>query len=227
MKLVCISDTHRAHLDYTEILKDLGGDVLIHAGDSGCHDEKTSSTFMTWAQKVSSGFQYGGLFTFGNHDTFPVDPDNLQAMKDLAGARVQLLINESVQVEGVKFWVSPYSLPYGRTFSAFTLPEAELRKLYSQIPDNTEIIISHVPPFGILDNGHGSEALIERIEQLQPKLVIFGHIHERHGVLVRDGITYVNAASIGTVTEGPWLPLVIEYKDGAVTFDSPEQMSVT
>ena len=228
MKLVLLSDTHRAHVEYTEILKSVGGDLLIHAGDSDCYDLQTAVTFMGWLAKVSKYFTHGSLVTFGNHDNYAVDPDVLESLKEMhAAENVRIAVNESIEIAGLKFWASPYSQPYGNSYSAFTLPNSELKKIYAQIPMECDVIVSHVPPFGILDNGHGSEALIERIEHVQPRLVIFGHIHERHGSVVKHGITFVNASSIGTIDKGPWLPIYVEIDDKNVSVEPPGELDVT
>lgn len=56
--------------------------------------------------------------------------------------------------------------------------------------------LTHGPPSGILDlaqevNPVGCEALRDRLPYLQPRLHVFGHIHEAHGVEFR---TYTNMA---------------------------------
>jgi Icc-related predicted phosphoesterase len=68
------------------------------------------------------------------------------------------------------------------------------------IPDDTNVLISHGPPFAILDRADdgwncGCEELLRRIESLQHlKLVVFGHIHTAWGMTYRNGVTFVNAS---------------------------------
>lgn len=99
-------------------------------------------------------------------------------------------------------------------------------ELYAQIPDDTDILLTHGPPFGMLDvtiHGHksvGCDMLLERIQTGLPdmKLHIWGHIHEDRGVIideeglygenarrsiegddgVRRGTIFANAANAGT-----------------------------
>ncbi len=72
--------------------------------------------------------------------------------------------------------------------------EEQLKAKFDLIPDDTDILITHGPPDGILDSvrkygpfSHeremsvGSEALMMAIERVRPQLHIFGHIHEGYG----------------------------------------------
>jgi Icc-related predicted phosphoesterase len=226
MRIIALSDTHRTHTDYTEILRSLGGDVLIHAGDSDCYDENTTRTFLNWCKLVAPIYKHGMLLTFGNHDTWAAD--NLDEVEDmLEGSGVRLLINQSIEIEGISFWLSPYSLATSRTWNAFTLPEGELAKVWAQMPETTDVVVTHTPAHSVLDKGHGSKSLIERLEAIKPRLHICGHIHEYHGSEARDGITYVNAATVGTVDRGPWFPAIIDLEPDKVVVESPYEMDVT
>ena len=61
-----------------------------------------------------------------------------------------------------------------------------LLELHSHIPPETEVLLTHGPPHGILDTIHngesvGCEELISRLRAIRPRLHVFGHIHEAHG----------------------------------------------
>ncbi|SFS33448.1 hypothetical protein SAMN05660206_101200 [Sphingobacterium wenxiniae] len=65
------------------------------------------------------------------------------------------------------------------------------------IPDDTDILITHGPPFGILDETvygkrTGGEELLLRVYQVKPKYHIFGHIHEDHGSFTKGETTFIN-----------------------------------
>ena len=98
-------------------------------------------------------------------------------------------------VEGFKVFGCPWSLP---VWGVFQRNELELKVKYAQIPEDTDILISHGPPFGILDkvlegDNVGSKELLARVSELKKlKLVVFGHIHESSGI---DGM-FVNAAVV-------------------------------
>lgn len=93
--------------------------------------------------------------------------------------------------------------------------EAEIAAMCKLIPDDTQILVTHMPPYGILDiapdlvpdlNSHtgyketlvhiGSEALLNRIKSLKDlRLHMFGHSHEDGGKVVEiNGVMYSNAA---------------------------------
>ena len=40
----------------------------------------------------------------------------------------------------------------------------------------------------------GCKYLKQRIDSIKPKYVIFGHVHERAGILEKNEITYINTA---------------------------------
>jgi Icc-related predicted phosphoesterase len=82
--------------------------------------------------------------------------------------------------------------------------EARLAKM-----KGANVVITHSPPFGIMDvvkgnysrrpDGQqlGSPALARLVRQEQPALHIFGHIHECRGVHREHGITWANVANSG------------------------------
>jgi Icc-related predicted phosphoesterase len=66
------------------------------------------------------------------------------------------------------------------------------------IPENTDLLITHGPPFGILDQladeTHiGCKDLLNRVYQLRLKAHVFGHVHESFGSINRRGIQFINA----------------------------------
>lgn len=98
---------------------------------------------------------------------------------------------------GINIYGSPYSKTFGSW--AFMESESELEQRWKNIPDNTNILIVHGPPFGygdMTERGErvGSESLTERIQQIRPKWVVTGHIHEAYGRYRMGGTTVINAA---------------------------------
>ena len=66
------------------------------------------------------------------------------------------------------------------------------------IPANTDILITHGPPYGILDKNRVGfsavcQSLKRAVKRIQPKLHVFGHIHEAGGMVEMEGTTFVNA----------------------------------
>jgi Icc-related predicted phosphoesterase len=97
---------------------------------------------------------------------------------------------------------------------AFSLSSPDDRKsLYAQIPREIDVLISHGPPFGILDTEHrfgqhdGCRELLKTVNRLRPKLHVFGHIHGACGVFETDHTTFVNASRLGLhgTDDGPFV----------------------
>jgi Icc-related predicted phosphoesterase len=109
------------------------------------------------------------------------------------------LEDSSVTIDGVKFWGSPYQPPFHDW--AFNRSDEERQVIYSNIPDDVDVLLSHGPPYQILDLCYdGTEAgcpiLYDEIfNRIKPKMVVFGHIHEAAGHKLIDGINFVNAST--------------------------------
>jgi hypothetical protein len=65
-----------------------------------------------------------------------------------------------------------------------------LTDTYARIPADTEILLTHTPPYEVLDTTRrgknaGCDVLAARLEELQAcRLHLFGHIHEAHGAVI-------------------------------------------
>jgi Icc-related predicted phosphoesterase len=97
---------------------------------------------------------------------------------------------------------------------------AKLDRVWQQIPEDTDVIVVHGPPKGVLDFSHkrdgsiemcGCSALKKRIDKIKPKLVLFGHIHNNRGIINsgvmspgESNIVYSNG-SVVTDGEFGWL----------------------
>jgi Icc-related predicted phosphoesterase len=210
LRIACISDTHRQHTDYTDELK-AGGFLLVHTGDADCSDERTWQTFIAWAKKVSKHFKHGMVFVPGNHDTY-VQENLDECREELVGTRIHLLINESVEFEGFRVFGSPYVLPTGHpAYNAFTTNGEALENIWESVPADLDLLATHGPASGILDDYYGDPWLFEAIRSKRPKLHVFGHIHGQAGSSQRHGTLHVNAAIIGTINMGPYMPTWIDY----------------
>ena len=109
-------------------------------------------------------------------------------------------------VEGLKIFGTRFCWPK---------QQWEINEHWSQIPKDTDILVTHGPPQGILDGGSGCGALLGVIRKIRPRLVVFGHIHSAHGVVVGteedEGITFVNAAICGADSYTPVSePIIVE-----------------
>ncbi len=137
----------------------------------------------------------------GNHDPFH---DNRQILTTVFPSCIHLL-DEPYSYKGCTFWGTPWTRnfhgqnPKAKCFGLDT--EKELSKKFDLIALDTDVLISHCPPAGILDrvNGYstGSTALKRAIKRVKPLIHVFGHIHE-HGcqTLDKDGVLYINASYV-------------------------------
>lgn len=187
MKIVCISDTHGLHQD----IDVPDGDMLIHAGDLTVRGTSEQiNDMLEWFGSLPHKYK---ILIAGNHD-FGFE----QKLSDIiVPDSVIYLENTFVEIEGLKIWGSPVSTPYYDW--AFMWDISERTELYQKIPDNTDIVISHGPPYGVFDHTKtgvhaGCTALRDRLKQIKPKLCVFGHIHEDNGIKELEGTVYVNAA---------------------------------
>jgi Icc-related predicted phosphoesterase len=107
-----------------------------------------------------------------------------EMVKTLSDIGIELLIDRGVEIDGVEFYGVPWTPVFGNW--AFMKPEAELKEIWQAVPRSTDVLISHGPPYGVLDMTHfgeraGSTSHARVIQSIRPKLNCFGHIHECYG----------------------------------------------
>lgn len=192
MRFIALSDTHGWH----EKVVVPDGDVLLFAGDmcsSGTLREV--ERFGNWLRTQPHRHK---IVIAGNHD-WPFQREEKTAREAL-GEGVVYLQDQSVNLDGVLVYGSPWQPEFCRW--AFNLPRGDaLRKIWSKIPDQADVLLTHGPPHGILDQTFdrrlvGCEALRERLDSLpRLKLHVFGHIHEAYGKSQVGARTYLNASA--------------------------------
>jgi len=233
MKIVAISDTHTKHAKVT--IPEC--DVLIHAGDStwtGKFGEVVD--FVSWLREhpakriiVIAGTHELTLDRY--HRKF--DP----SIRDLVARdpfdRITYLENQSVTIDGVKFYGTPYTPWFHdwafngvetgtQPFSSMAIPK--LRDIYNYADEDTDVLVCHGPAFGCADvkpgeNGNdderlGSTDLLRRTQQLKKlKLLICGHIHEARGFVELQGKLYANVATLDRDYETARPPVVFEVNE--------------
>lgn len=192
MKIVSISDTHGHHRE----VKVPDGDVLIFAGDwtGSCNNQFAQlRDFLYWLQSLPHEHK---VVVPGNHDQLAeVDAERVLQAFTLAG--IHLLIDRGVEVDGLRIYGSPWT-PRFFNWSFMKDPWA-LKEVWAQIPAGTDVLVTHGPPRGILDQNFvgqacGCEHLRARLRAVRPMMHIFGHIHEGFGMKEVDGTTFINAA---------------------------------
>jgi hypothetical protein len=224
VKIVYVSDTHNYH----------GGviipecDLLIHGGDfSGTGLQFELENFFEWFTTQPAKSR---VVIAGNHDR-SFDPEKnvtgekprwlVELLEDYKNAgNNYYLENESCEIESLKIWGSPVTPSFGREFWAFNKDRgSEIAEVWKQIPDNADIVITHGPVYGILDNlmdGQrvGCMDLYKRMLEVLPLFHLSGHIHFANGVKYTEEITYINGAicdeSYNPINK-PWI-ITIENK---------------
>ena len=188
MRLVHLSDTHELH----RYVKVPDGDVLIHAGDFTNISSITAiNDFNDWLGDLPHAYK---IVIAGNHDSkFESRPS---IAKDMITNAIYLKDN-SVEIEGIKFYGSPYTPVFMEW--AFNATENQRKIIWDKIPDDTDVLITHGPPKMIMDvdpwgNHVGCGYLMARVKKIKPKVHSFGHIHEGYGMKKIDDTTFINCS---------------------------------
>lgn len=198
MKIVAISDTH-GH----EIRNLPQGDLLIHSGDwSGAGTYKETSDFILWLSKIRASYKKV-VCVPGNHDKW-VEANQDQATKEFKSISVDLLIDQETYHGGHMIYGMPWTPEFN--YWSFMANDIERSDYCSRIPKDTDILVTHGPPMGYLDtiatNGSlpgvsaGCQFIREAVIRVEPKVHIFGHIHEGAGVQRLGKTLLINAASV-------------------------------
>lgn len=193
MKLVLISDTHckMNKIDLPE------GDIMVHAGD---HSFRGTVHEMSDAMKflAKKGKNFNKIITIaGNHDWLG-EKDPLLMKQICEDNGVTYLQDSWTVIDDKVFYGSPWQPEFCNW--AFNVRRgAAIAKKWALIPDKVDVLITHGPVYGILDNCPdgsrvGCEELYKRVMQVRPEVHVFGHIHNAYGVQQFDGITFVNAS---------------------------------
>lgn len=219
MKICCISDTHEQH----HMIEDMPpADVLVHAGDfTGRGFGGAIESFAHWLRDQPYKHK---IVIAGNHDlTFESTGWAQRLLEDVC-PRVHYLNESGVEIDGVKFWGSPWT-PAFHNWAFNAERGADIRRHWNKIPDDTNVLITHGPPWGILDvvrhefnpssdGPLGCADLKERVLQLkQLKLHVFGHIHDGYGTVPASSLcqtTFVNASICNEKYRPNNRPVVVE-----------------
>lgn len=206
-----ISDMHG------ELPYDLpGGDLLIIAGDCTGSDRLIQwAHFFDWLKKQKYEKK---ILVAGNHDNYLT----ILPKPNERGYDFDYLCDSSVVFKGLKIYGIPYSLTFpflNPHCAAFTGSEEELEAKYDKIPNDVDILISHGPALGVMDQTKtgehvGSPSLLRKLMDIKPRLFISGHIHEAYDNYSVDFngkmMTFVNASIMNEDYEPVNKPVNIE-----------------
>jgi Icc-related predicted phosphoesterase len=197
MIIDCISDLHGFYPKLE------GGDLLIIAGDLTARD--TDDEYKKLFDWMYGYLKYKKIiFISGNHDNVIQDYSNFfkrsnanlinESLDKTYIKKIEYLCDSGTEFEGLRIWGSPWTKTFegmNPNCKAFTCDtEEELSVKFSLIPENTDILITHSPPYLIGDlvdsyraypEHVGSKALANKIKHSNIKLNVFGHIHSGYG----------------------------------------------
>jgi Icc-related predicted phosphoesterase len=187
MKVTVISDTHNQHLKLKNLPE---ADCIIHCGDFS-NQPHQMEPFALWFSELPYKYK---ILIGGNHDYGLQDYETNNSFKYLCNELgITYLEDSGCEIEGIKFWGSPWSNQFGNW--AFMGNDIELQiQAWDYIPDDTQVLITHGPAKSLgdevyqtygneKDNHVGSVSLRMTVERL-PSLThhFVGHIHEDFGV---------------------------------------------
>lgn len=182
--------------------------------------------FCSWAKSIPAGMI---IFITGNHDGMGHKHHEIEKIiQDFRyvfpqmwpGPEIHKIVNLNnltMNLGGFKLAGSPYSCAENRViFSndgsirwAHYASEESLDLFYNNLNPSAsspvDILVSHTPPFGILDETFGSKSLLKHLQNSKIQLVICGHAHRAAGIQKISfgprAVTIINAAERNMVVE--------------------------
>lgn len=245
IRILVISDIHNQQ-DKLELPK---ADLLVVAGDfTDTGSYKELENFFDFLFKNKHKFEKIVVVP-GNHELTldkefylkygeryyhkenPLDPDIAKSIVERQ-EHFEFVCDSEFEFKGLKFWGTPWIPAIGRW--AYTIPNKEFaEKKFSEIPEDTDVLISHAPPHGVLDQitsigrerdsetgeikviyeteSTGSKELLRRVAEVEPRLHLFGHVHESHGWVLHKNTLFVNASIMDKSHQPNNLPTLIQF----------------
>lgn len=206
--LVVLGDTHELHRE----VEVPSGEILLFAGDMTMFSRRPEVVhdFNAWLGELPHRHK---VCTVGNHEFLAESNPEFSSLL----SNVTVLINQSIEIDGLRIYGSPVTVHAGGAFGISS--PAERTRHWKSIPRNTNVLLLHGPPWGILDGTPGSDehggdpelrAAIKDLPDL--RLVAFGHTHSAYGQLEVDGILYVNAALMGPLGDLENKPITVRMR---------------
>lgn len=182
-----LSDTHGQHKNLKSLPE---ADVIVHSGDfTFAGSEEEAYDFMNWFCNLPYKHK---IFIAGNHDMCMYGADHIDGLS----RNVHYLYNNSVVIDGIKF--------YGIPMFMEDCMDGKLDVFINNIPDDTDVLITHMPPKGICDladygkgpEHRGNATLAELLKKLHPVCHLFGHEHDAYGKTIKENVIYSNACVV-------------------------------
>lgn len=204
-----ISDTH-------QMLPQSGvpdGDILLHCGDFSSYGNLHELYVFNDQMKklphkhkivipgnhdLALEMRNGYLDDFGNAHQIKHGFNRARAKEIFTNCT--MISDESVEIDGLKIYGSPWQPEFHDW--GFNLPKGNaLKEKWDLIPSDTDILLTHGPPYKILDQVEfrkehvGCEELLEAVKRVKPLVHAFGHIHEEYGDHIEFGVQFLNVST--------------------------------
>ena len=182
-----LSDTHGQHKNLKSLPE---ADVIVHSGDfTFAGSEEEAYDFINWFCNLPYKHK---IFIVGNHDMCMYGADHIDGLS----RNVHYLYNNSVVIDGIKF--------YGIPMFMEDCMDGNLDVFINNIPDDTDVLITHMPPKGTCDLANygkgpehrGNATLAELLKKLHPTCHLFGHEHDAYGKTIKENVIYSNACVV-------------------------------
>ena len=136
MRIVAFSDIHgQFNKKITAWFQNNPADLLLFAGDIQHNDFDITEDFIVWLNALPYTDK---VLVFGNHDGNSLY--TLQYLKDNEFKNIRFLNNESITINGIKIFGSPYTPLFENWWYIKT--EEGLAEIWKAIPDDTNILIT-------------------------------------------------------------------------------------
>jgi Icc-related predicted phosphoesterase len=188
MKIMFLSDTHGRHLEITKLYGELPYvDIIVHSGDCTRYGEfEETDLFMNWFSKQNAKHK---VLVAGNHD-FVLQQMDRRNWLLANNYGVTYLEDSFINIDGIGIYGSPWSPVFGM-WAFMKNRNAELDEVWQKVPTDgsVDLLVTHTPRYGRFDvsvRGNynvGCEMLANRINDIHPKVHVFGHIHECGGMI--------------------------------------------
>lgn len=214
VKILFISDTHELHRTMYSVEEAVATeeiDLIIHCGDGANHRNPHMNLnpmldCLTWLNSLGPQV----IYCPGNHDvSIEKDLIHLSQFKN-----VDIVIHDSITFQTgnedfIKIFCSPYTPTFGQGW-AWNIKRQKIDNVWKDIPEDTDILVTHGPPYGILDKtGYegkmieavGCKSLLNHVHRVKPKIHAFGHVHDEkgcynHGIFKLWNTTFINASMV-------------------------------
>ena len=194
MRIACISDTHNHYVEMESC------DLIIHAGDAFHAGKNPNLNLIQWEANVKRQFARWReiapvIYVPGNHDIL-LETHSLFMREEFRTLDINILDHNRVNILGLEIFGTPVQPMFGGW--AFNYNDRERKEKFAHVTP-CDILVTHCPPYGILDETDfgdhvGCWVLGNKVKELNPRYHCFGHIHHSRGQIKINDTTHINCA---------------------------------